>query len=77
MNFLDRLKARVEAVEQIVTDKAIESGLMTTADLSQKRLDICQECPKLFKPTGTCLACGCFVKAKTKLTKAACPLGKW
>jgi hypothetical protein len=77
MNFIDSMKARLEEVEQVMTDKAIESGLMVDAETSGKRLTICQACPRLFQPTGTCLECGCFVKAKTKLGSARCPLGKW
>tara|TARA_R100000008_G_C3490541_1_gene118490 strand:- start:105 stop:326 length:222 start_codon:yes stop_codon:yes gene_type:complete len=37
----------------------------------------CQSCEYLFKPTGTCKKCGCFMKLKTKLKNAKCPIGKW
>jgi len=42
-----------------------------------KRLDICASCDRLFKPTYTCKECGCFMKIKTSLKSAECPLGKW
>jgi hypothetical protein len=44
---------------------------------AQKRLDICRTCPELFAPTLTCKQCGCFMKIKTQIKSAECPLGKW
>lgn len=46
-------------------------------DISEYRLKICQTC-EFFKPKGNrCMKCGCFMKAKTSLAKATCPIGKW
>jgi hypothetical protein len=42
-----------------------------------ERLDICKSCPELIKLTSTCKKCGCFMKLKTHLKYAECPLGKW
>ena len=44
---------------------------------SDKRMDICLSCPELIKLTQTCKKCGCFMKAKTRLAEASCPIGKW
>jgi hypothetical protein len=41
------------------------------------RLDICETCPRLFKPTWSCKECGCFMKVKAGIKIAKCPLGKW
>jgi hypothetical protein len=41
------------------------------------RFDICKACPELIPITDQCKKCGCFMKIKTKLEKASCPLGKW
>jgi hypothetical protein len=46
-------------------------------EVSIKRYDICKSCPELIKLTTQCKKCGCFMKAKTKLEKATCPIGKW
>lgn len=46
-------------------------------EIAEERLEICKECPALFKPTYQCKECGCFMTAKTKLKLAKCPLGKW
>lgn len=54
--------------------KNIEYVDDATAD---SRLNICEECPRLIRATHQCKECGCFMKLKTKLKPATCPLGKW
>ena len=49
----------------------------TEEEISQLRLNICEECPSLIQLTKTCKECGCFMTMKTKLKEATCPLGKW
>jgi hypothetical protein len=44
---------------------------------AKDRFSICKACPELIKVTSTCKKCGCFMKIKTKLEKAVCPIGKW
>lgn len=46
-------------------------------EVSEARYSICKECPELIKLTKQCKQCGCFMFAKTKLSLASCPLGKW
>ena len=43
----------------------------------EDRIAICKDCIFYFKPTGTCKKCGCFMKLKTKIKAASCPIGKW
>jgi hypothetical protein len=46
-------------------------------DLVKSRLEICRAC-EFFRPkTETCRKCGCFMKLKTMLEKARCPIDKW
>jgi hypothetical protein len=45
--------------------------------VAKDRLSICQSCPELIKLTSQCKKCGCFMKLKTKLLHATCPLDKW
>lgn len=40
------------------------------------RYAVCKACPDLLK-TGQCKHCGCFMRQKTKLKCAECPIGKW
>jgi hypothetical protein len=48
-----------------------------TSEVAADRFSICKACPELIKLTTQCKKCGCFMKAKTKLEKAVCPIGKW
>lgn len=48
-----------------------------TPEEANKRFDICQGCEHFIKMTGQCKKCGCFMKAKTTLAAATCPVGKW
>jgi hypothetical protein len=41
------------------------------------RLAECLNCEHLIKLTTSCRKCGCFMKAKTRLPLASCPIGKW
>jgi len=43
----------------------------------EERMAICLGCPRLFKPTKQCKECGCFMRIKTRLRSAECPIGKW
>jgi len=45
--------------------------------LTIERLSVCGSCPELIKLTYQCKKCGCFMKAKTRLDSAKCPIGKW
>jgi ribosomal protein L32 len=49
----------------------------SSKDLASERLAICKACPELIKLTTQCKKCGCFMKAKTTIEAATCPLGKW
>lgn len=55
-------------------NKNMERALST---ISEKRLEICKECPRLIKFTNQCKECGCLMNLKVKLADASCPLGKW
>lgn len=46
-------------------------------ELAQYRLEICKGCEWYRKNTNQCKKCGCFMKLKTSLANAKCPLGKW
>ena len=46
-------------------------------ELSAYRLEICKACPAFRPRTQTCKKCGCFMKLKTTLERAKCPIGKW
>jgi hypothetical protein len=46
-------------------------------ELIEHRLAICNECPYFNKTLAKCKKCGCFMKLKSTLRQAKCPIGKW
>ena len=46
-------------------------------ELTEYRLNICQTCPMFNKYSKRCRKCGCFMKLKSTLKQAKCPLHKW
>lgn len=79
MSFVEKLKSRLIEIKQVTTDAAtgLKSDIIADTDIAAQRLDICLRCPRLNTTTNTCKECGCFVHAKTKLTRSSCPLKKW
>ena len=79
---LDNLKNKLNELSQ-KTEKVLElaNEEFEKIKLSEEdrniRYRICQECEWLWKPTGTCKKCGCFVAMKTYLPKESCPMKKW
>lgn len=57
--------------------KRVEAGEVPASTLFALRLNRCNVCPKLFKPTRTCKVCLCFVDLKTKMISQSCPDNKW
>lgn len=46
-------------------------------ELIEYRLSICNTCPAFNKYLIKCRKCGCFMKLKSTLKQAECPIGKW
>lgn len=46
-------------------------------ELAAYRLEICKTCEFYREKSNRCMKCGCFMKMKTTLKKATCPVGKW
>jgi hypothetical protein len=81
------MSSRIDKIKEIIeNNKNSEVGPMdlvnpntewASEEKGTARFDICKSCPELIKFTAQCKKCGCFMKAKTKLEKATCPIGKW
>ena len=71
-------QARNLAKEMWMTGKHASQGLpiIVDADIAFNRFSICQGC-EFLKENFRCEKCGCFMKAKTQLSAASCPIGKW
>lgn len=46
-------------------------------ELIEYRLNICNSCEFINKRLMKCKKCGCFMKLKSTLNEAKCPIGKW
>jgi hypothetical protein len=55
----------------------INGSPRTPEEIAESRLEICRGCEFYRKRTNQCIKCGCFMKLKTTLAKAKCPVGKW
>lgn len=57
----------------------VSKGKLSLVDkeVSNNRYSICKTCDARNKWLNVCTVCGCFIKAKTKLEKASCPMGLW
>lgn len=60
------------------TGKNAVKGLpvLVDADTAFQRFSTCQGC-EFLKDDSRCEKCGCFMKTKTQLASASCPIGKW
>ena len=79
-----RLAEEYVKVNNITVDRGVKPWDMlnpneprASEELATTRYALCNGCPEFINLTKQCKKCGCFMLAKTKLMKAACPLGKW
>jgi hypothetical protein len=64
--------------EMWATGKNAVKGLpvLVSADVAFVRFSMCESC-EFLKNDSRCEKCGCFMKTKTQLASASCPIGKW
>lgn len=72
-------QARNFAKEMWQSGKNAANGLpiLVDADTAFQRFETCQSCEFLKTEHFRCEKCGCFMKTKTQLASASCPIGKW
>jgi hypothetical protein len=70
--------------EPVIRENTIEARpwhMATEAKVDQEEFDrrmaICETCEFLKRPAKQCSKCGCFMKLKTKIDRAHCPIHKW
>jgi ribosomal protein L32 len=60
------------------TFKFINHGMpISSQELIDKRLDICNNCPFFDKEKKVCNKCGCHMEYKVIAATSTCPEGKW
>lgn len=55
----------------------LDTAITRAKEMSEKRLAICKECEHYKERTSQCSKCGCFMRFKTAMSSASCPIGKW
>ena len=55
----------------------VKNVLLYDKNIIDERWAECEQCEFLIKPTNSCKKCGCFMKIKTRVSLAKCPIGKW
>ena len=73
----DTYAEKNESLDLRTIPNRIKNVLLHDQDIIDKRWSECEKCEFLFKPTNNCKKCGCFMKVKTKIATASCPIGKW
>jgi hypothetical protein len=70
--------------EPVIRDNTIEArpwhmATEKKADQAEfdRRMSICEGCEFFKKLSKQCSKCGCFMKLKTKIDRAHCPIHKW
>lgn len=76
--YLEEKKEREERLEKVsIIDLLDKDKYSKNTEEIDKRISICEGCEYFIKMTKQCSKCGCFMKLKTRLTDARCPIGKW
>nr|WP_236674749.1 DUF6171 family protein [Enterococcus sp. BWR-S5] len=48
---------------------------VVSVDIRQKRILLCEQCPK--RSAHTCTSCGCYYAFRAALPSKKCPVGRW
>ena len=74
---LSKLKGLSETITDSVGEISKGRSAFCSASDTTDRINVCKSCPEFIASTTQCKRCGCFMSAKTRLTHASCPIGKW
>lgn len=76
--YLEEKKQREDRLEKVsIFDMLDKDKYSKNKKEISRRISICENCEHFIKMTKQCSKCGCFMKLKTRLTDASCPIGKW
>lgn len=62
---------------QVVIDLFNGELRLTSKEIADQRMAICDQCEAKDHKLNVCTVCGCLLPAKVKLKKASCPMEKW
>ena len=71
----DEYAEKNEKIDLRTIPNRIKNILLYDQDVIDKRRALCDACEHRIGLN--CKKCGCFIKAKTKVSVSSCPVGKW
>ncbi len=74
---VDEYAKKNDKIDLRAISNRFKNIMLHDQEIIDKRWAECEKCEFLIKPTNNCKKCGCFMKVKTKVATAACPIGKW
>lgn len=74
---IDDYSTRNQSIDLRSLPNRIKNILLYDENIINRRWEECQKCEYLIKPTNQCKKCKCFMKVKTRVASASCPIGKW
>lgn len=71
----NKIKQFFDTANAVMSSAVTAGTLLSKPELIETRLKICSSCEEF---DGTkCKKCGCYMKAKHRLSASGCPLKKW
>jgi hypothetical protein len=72
-----KLSETTQSITTSVSETKHQSHILSDTDpLYLQRVEICTSCEYRDPAKERCMACGCFIKAKARLTLTKCPLSE-
>ena len=77
LTIIDKAGNFISASGKIVQAFSQGKEVITNDEVTEYRLKKCASCEFASKNYTWCGLCGCYIKAKTRVTTESCPAGKW
>ena len=74
---VDEYAKKNDKIDLRAISNRFKNIMLHDQEIIDKRWAECEKCEFLIKPTNNCKKCGCFMKVKTRVATASCPIGKW
>ena len=73
---IDNYTTKNEKFDLRTIPARIKNLILHDQDIIDKRWEICSGC-EFLTGMNRCEKCGCFMKVKTRISEASCPIGLW
>ena len=73
---IDEYATKNDKFDLMTIPSRIKNLILHDQDIIDKRWEICSGC-EFLTGMNRCEKCGCFMKVKTRISEASCPIGLW